>query len=323
MEFLFNNWTLKAPEFIARQHDNLTMSILITGDFPADVQSWSLLVDVAGNRNVITLYETENGLSVTLDANMLAAGDEFYHFQLRGENGIRTKHTNVVSVFIPKSLAGNGTWPMTPSEFLQAEARLRDINAHPPIPDEDGEHWAIWDYANQAYVTSEFPLPEGGGYGNDGKSAYEIAVEHGFDGTEEQWLASLKGSDGAPGRDGEDGHDGAPGSPGTPGTAGADGKSAYEIAVDNGFPGTEIEWLMSLHGEDGSAGEPGSPGPAGPQGPAYELTDADKAEIAAAAAAEIDLSKYALKDDLTDFYTKTETDNAIAAAIGDAIGGSY
>lgn len=141
----------------------------------------------------------------------------------------------------------------------------------------------------------------GGGTGHDGKSAYEIAVEHGFVGTEEQWLASLKGSDGAPGRDGEDGHDGAPGSPGTPGTAGADGKSAYEIAVDNGFPGTEIEWLMSLHGEDGSDGEPGSPGPAGPQGPigpqgsAYELTAADKEEIAAAAAEEIDLSDYALE----------------------------
>lgn len=29
------------------------------------------------------------------------------------------------------------------------------------------------------------------------------------------------------------------------------GKSAYEIAVDNGFKGSETEWLESLHGEDG------------------------------------------------------------------------
>ena len=29
--------------------------------------------------------------------------------------------------------------------------------------------------------------------GDDGKSAYEIAVENGFQGTEEQWLESLKG----------------------------------------------------------------------------------------------------------------------------------
>lgn len=41
--------------------------------------------------------------------------------------------------------------------------------------------------------------------GKDGKSAYEIAVENGFEGTEEEWLASLKGSDGQNGQDGEDG----------------------------------------------------------------------------------------------------------------------
>ena len=29
------------------------------------------------------------------------------------------------------------------------------------------------------------------------------------------------------------------------------GKSAYELAVDGGFSGTEGEWLMSLHGDDG------------------------------------------------------------------------
>lgn len=32
---------------------------------------------------------------------------------------------------------------------------------------------------------------------------------------------------------------------------GADGKSAYEIAVDNGFEGSESEWLESLKGEKG------------------------------------------------------------------------
>lgn len=32
--------------------------------------------------------------------------------------------------------------------------------------------------------------------GKDGKSAYEIAVSHGFSGTEEQWLSSLIGKTG-------------------------------------------------------------------------------------------------------------------------------
>ncbi|MBR2715466.1 MAG: collagen-like protein, partial [Ruminococcus sp.] len=38
------------------------------------------------------------------------------------------------------------------------------------------------------------------------------------------------------------------------GDTGADGKSAYQIALDNGFEGTELEWLDSLKGEDGEDG---------------------------------------------------------------------
>ena len=38
------------------------------------------------------------------------------------------------------------------------------------------------------------------------------------------------------------------------------GKSAYEIAVENGFVGTEIEWLVSLKGTDGSDGKDGTNG---------------------------------------------------------------
>lgn len=37
------------------------------------------------------------------------------------------------------------------------------------------------------------------------------------------------------------------------GSVGPAGKSAYEIAVDNGFAGTEAEWLTSLVGEAGTA----------------------------------------------------------------------
>lgn len=97
-------------------------------------------------------------------------------------------------------------------------------------------------------------LQQGGVAGEDGKSAYEIAVEHGFEGTEEEWLESLKGE---PGQDGADGEQGPQGPKGDPGE---DGKSAYEIAVDHGFEGTEAEWLESLKGEQGPQGEPGKDG---------------------------------------------------------------
>ncbi|MDE7345436.1 MAG: hypothetical protein K2N48_01700 [Muribaculaceae bacterium] len=77
-----------------------------------------------------------------------------------------------------------------------------------------------------------FSLTNGtkGENGQDGKSAYELAVAAGYEGTEAEWLDSLTG---------------------------ADGKTAYEIAVDNGFEGTEEEWLESLKGEDGDAGADG------------------------------------------------------------------
>lgn len=45
--------------------------------------------------------------------------------------------------------------------------------------------------------------------------------------------------------------------------AGATGLSAYQIAVDNGFAGTEVEWLASLVGAVGSSGTNGADGDAG------------------------------------------------------------
>lgn len=56
-------------------------------------------------------------------------------------------------------------------------------------------------------------------YSNNGKSAFELAQENGFEGNLEDWLNSLKGSNGL---------------------------SAYELAQKNGFNGTEEEWLESL-----------------------------------------------------------------------------
>ncbi len=111
--------------------------------------------------------------------------------------------------------------------------------------------------------------------GPAGDSAYQIAVNNGFSGTEQQWLASLKGDAGPMGPQGPAGIDGAPGPQGPAGTngvdgatgaqgsqgatgvqgpagaqgaTGADGASAYQIAVNNGYVGTEQQWLNSLQG---------------------------------------------------------------------------
>jgi hypothetical protein len=44
------------------------------------------------------------------------------------------------------------------------------------------------------------------------------------------------------------------------------GKTAYEVAVDNGFSGTVSEWLASLQGADGAPGADGQPGQDGAPG---------------------------------------------------------
>jgi hypothetical protein len=47
------------------------------------------------------------------------------------------------------------------------------------------------------------------------------------------------------------------------GANGQDGASAYQIAVNNGFPGSESDWLLSLEGADGADGTNGVGVPTG------------------------------------------------------------
>lgn len=83
-------------------------------------------------------------------------------------------------------------------------------------------------------------LEEGGGaVGKDGLSAYEIWLQQGNEGTEAEFLESLKGEDGA---DGEN------------------GLSAYEIWLQQGNEGSEADFLESLKGEDGATGQNGEDG---------------------------------------------------------------
>ena len=98
--------------------------------------------------------------------------------------------------------------------------------------------------------------------GTDGKSAYQIAVEQGYQGSESDWLSSLKGDKGNTG------------AKGNPGQDGADGKSAYAIAVEHGYEDSEDEWLLSLKGEKGDTGERGEKGDTGLQGERGEKGDA-------------------------------------------------
>lgn len=99
-----------------------------------------------------------------------------------------------------------------------------------------------------------------------GDSAYKIALDNGFRGTQQDWLESLKGEPGEQGEPGKDGVDIT------------EGGSAYEIALAEGFEGTRKEWLESLKGEPGEPGEPGRQGDPGEDG--FGVDGASAYEIA-------------------------------------------
>ena len=102
-----------------------------------------------------------------------------------------------------------------------------------------------------------------------GKSAYDVAVENGFVGSEIEWIASLigpvgpAGTQGVPGiagpagPPGVQGQPGIAGAPGPPGSIGPAGPAGIQ-----GEPG-----IAGPPGSAGPAGEPGQPGVAGPPGP--------------------------------------------------------
>ncbi len=78
-------------------------------------------------------------------------------------------------------------------------------------------------------VKFNFGIPAGE-KGKDGKSAFQIAQDQGWTGSDFAWLQSLKGANGT------------------------NGKSAYEVALANGFTGTEAQWLSTLKGAKGDSG---------------------------------------------------------------------
>lgn len=146
------------------------------------------------------------------------------------------------------------------------------------IPGTDASFITLSDGSCQEVLpfTADGVTPEPGPQGIQGWSAYDIALQEGFEGDEEAWIASLvgahgepvelaadsthvrwkylsslewvplvdlsmlKGADGAPGAEGPPGKDGADGAPGTPGRDGSNGTNGQQgIQGPPGTPGQD------------------------------------------------------------------------------------
>ena len=98
--------------------------------------------------------------------------------------------------------------------------------------------------SNEVLTAVPFALysPGSSVQGIDGKSAYEIWLDLGNTGTEQDFIDSLIGDDG------------------DAGDAGDVGDSAYEVWLALGNTGTEQDFIDSLKGDDGDAGDAGDVG---------------------------------------------------------------
>ena len=170
----FDNWQLASDgAVLAMQFDNKSRLLEVLGDLPQD-WTWTMLVAVGQALDVISMDVVPGGLEAVLTAETLSLSG-YYSMQLKGVRGDVVRHTNVIRVPVQNSLSGDSQWPTLPTEFSQAEQRIAEYNAHPPVPGPNG-YWMLWDVNLDKYVESEFPLPSGGGGGTGNVSSQEISI---------------------------------------------------------------------------------------------------------------------------------------------------
>lgn len=159
--FTFDDWYLDKPVgTIAQQYDHLSRSLLVTGDLP-DGYIWHMLVQCGDNFNIVLMEpiadeevgtiedqptEGSNGadgaeetpdpsetpttpkkklIGAVLERGWVSEAGK-YSVQLRGIKGDTVRHTNLITIRIPKSIAGEAQWPEVPSEFTQIEQRVNE-----------------------------------------------------------------------------------------------------------------------------------------------------------------------------------------------------
>ncbi len=160
MILLFSDWVLSKPQggLLGYQYDNLTRELVVQGDLP-EGWAWDILVSASGKSDTWPLALGDGQASITLTDDNLSVRGEYY-LQLRGTNGDQVRHTNVITAYNSRSLSGAGQWPTLPTEWIQAEKDIKELNAHPPVPGSNG-YWLLWDLSSHSYQESDLPVPVG------------------------------------------------------------------------------------------------------------------------------------------------------------------
>lgn len=134
-------------------------------------KSWSYKLDIdyanenccCGDEhyNIIQLSRNGNVCSVVLTMDMLPHSGK-YTAQLRGINDDgRVYHSEMFEVWVKASINPWKTYTPVPSEFLQIEENITELNNHPPTPSASG-YWLIWNVNTNQYELSDIPIASGG-----------------------------------------------------------------------------------------------------------------------------------------------------------------
>lgn len=277
MILLFSDWVLSKPQggLLGYQYDNLTRELVVQGDLP-EGWAWDILVSAGGNGDTWHLTLGDGQASITLTEDNLSVSGEYY-LQLRGIKGEQARHTNIVTAYNFRSLSGAGQWPTLPTEWIQAEKDIKELNAHPPVPGSNG-YWLLWDLSSHSYQESDLPVPVGPA---GPPNVLEIGTVETLP-ADQQATASITGESpaqklnlGIP-----QGKQGATGNPGAPGKDGQNGVTPTLAAgnvetLEPGQPATASvtgdgpEYQINLgipRGQTGAQGAPGQDGQDGQDG---------------------------------------------------------
>ena len=179
---------------LAFEKNNLVDVINVTVDTN---ESWGYKLDIkypqkccTGEQlcNIIDMTRTGNVATVELTAAMLPFSGK-YIAQLRGIDGDKVYHSDTFDMWVKYSIEPGSTYDPVPSEFYQIEAKITDLNNHPPTPGNNG-YWMIWNPITREYEESTVSLPDGtlpdisdatkGWYlTNDGEHVYWAQVQGG------------------------------------------------------------------------------------------------------------------------------------------------
>jgi hypothetical protein len=216
--------------------NNANRIAVVSADLKEDA-AYYLDIDSNGQKNTAVMQKNGTVIFVELTSDMLG-GAGTKKLQIREVDNGNVRKSNIFAGYVEDSINASAEFSKTyPTAYEQYESQLSALS-------------------RLIEEIEDIQTGTGGGSGTpgaDGKSAYEIAVENGFSGTESEWLASLKGEKGDKGDKGDTGAQGIQGVQGIQGERGEKGETG-----EKGADG--------VNGKDGKDGAKGDKGETGAQG---------------------------------------------------------